>query len=142
MGKFDTDTDEDLFASEKAPSLSFKKVAEGHWYKGLKVLGSPVIRQQKNFESGDLETWPDGNPKQVVVFKVELDGEERSVWAKKPSSLFKALQEAQAKAGGRIAPGATLDIGWTGSEPNAKNSKLNDVKLYSAVLYPADALAE
>lgn len=139
--KFSTAADADPFASESAPSLSFKKVAEGHEFH-VKILSLPVVRQQKNFESGDLEVWPDGNPKQVVTFKVELDGEERSVWAKKPSSLFKALQDAQKDAGARFAIGGDLWIKWDSSEPNKKNPKLNDSKIYKAKYQAPDGLAD
>ena len=134
-------TDKDPFASESAPALSFKKVAEGHSYTG-KVVSLPVVMQQRNFDSGELEVWKDGNPKQVVTFKVEVDGEVFSVWAKKPSSLFKALQDAQKEAGDRLAIGDTITITWTSSEPNTKNPKLNDIKIYSAKLVKTDALAE
>lgn len=139
--KFASDAETaDPFKSESAPSLSFKKVPEGHSYSG-KVASLPVVMQQRNFDSGELETWKDGNPKQVVTFKVDIDGEVFSVWAKKPSALFKALQEAQVKAG-RMVVGDEITITWTGSEPNVKNPKLNDIKLYSAKLVKADALAE
>lgn len=138
--KFGSDA-QDPFASESAPSLSFKRAKEGDSYTGT-VASLPVVMQQRNFEDGTAEVWPDGNPKQVVTFKVEIDGEILSVWAKKPSSLFKALQEAQKDAGGRLAVGDTLTITWESSEPNKKNPKLNDAKIYSAKLVKADALAD
>lgn len=130
----------DPFAKESAPSLSFKRVKEGHTY-STKILSLPVVRQQRDFESGEMLTWPDGNKREVVVMKVEVDGEEFSVWAKKPSSLFSALQNAQKEAGTRFAVGGTLDITWESSEPNAKNAKLNDVKIYKAKYAAPDALA-
>lgn len=139
--KFGTENDQDLFGSESAPSLSFKKVPEGHSYTG-KVASLPVIMQQRNFDSGELEVWKDGNPKQVVTFKVDIDGEVFSVWAKKPSSLFKAIQEAQKEAGGRLAVGDDITITWVSSSPNLKNPKLNDIKNYEAKLVKADALAD
>lgn len=139
--KFGTDAAADPFASESAPSLSFKRAKEGDSYTGT-VASLPVVMQQRNFEDGSMEVWPDGNPKQVVTFKVEIDGEVLSVWAKKPSSLFRALQEAQKEAGGRMAVGDTITIKWVRSEPNAKNSKLNDAKIYEAVLVKKDALAD
>lgn len=138
--KFGTDQS-DPFANESAPSLSFKKVQEGHSYTG-KVVSLPVVMQQRDFESGEMLTWPDGNKREVVTFKIEVDGEVFGVWAKKPSSLFKALQEAQKEAGDRLAIGDELTITWVSSEPNKKNPKLNDAKIYKAKLVKVDALAE
>ena len=142
--KFATEeTTVDPFANESAPSLSFKRVKEGHTYKTT-ISSLPVVRQQRDFESGKLLTWDDGNKKEVVVLKVinKEDGAEYSVWAKKPSSLFRALQEAQKNSGQRFALGDDLDITWASSEPNAKNPKLNDAKIYAAVHTPKDALAD
>ena len=40
----------------------------------------------------------------AVVLLVEVQGEIRSIWAKKPSSMFRALKTAQKDAGGQPMP--------------------------------------
>lgn len=136
---FDTD---DPFASDSfGKALSFKSVKEGHSYTG-KVVALPTIRQARDFTSGELKFWPDGNKVETVVVGLEVDGEKRSVWAQKPSSMYRAISDAQKEAGARIALGDELTITWVRSEPNKKNPKLNDSKIYEAKVVKADAFAE
>jgi hypothetical protein len=127
--------DDDPFAIVKAPAVSFKDAPVGTKVV-CRVLSKAKLVQARDFESGDPATWPDGNPKMAAVIQVEVDGERRSVWALKPSSMFQAIGEAQQAAGQRIAPGGTLIITLTGTKPNAKNPKLSDQKLYSAEYRP------
>jgi hypothetical protein len=137
---FDT---EDPFAGDGfGKALSFKRVKEGHTYK-VKVLKRPTLRQATDFTSKKPKTWPDGNPVMTVVIAVEdEEGEKKSVWAQKPSSMFRALKDAQEEAGAKIEPGDTLEITWVRSEPNKKNPDLNDSKIYEAKLIKADALSD
>jgi hypothetical protein len=130
-------SNEDPFANDSAPSVSFKN-AEVGTTKTLKVLEAPVLLQQRDYESGDLAFWPpnsDGtrNPKMAAVVKVEdtEDGEVRSVWAPKPSSLFAAIGTAQTASGGKLAPGDELVIQFYAEEPN-KDKKKAAQKLYRA----------
>lgn len=122
-------------------ALSFKRVREGHTYK-VKVLKRPVLRQATDFTTKKPKTWPDGNPVMTVVISVENEGEKASVWAQKPSSMFRALKDAQEEAGSKIEPGDWLEITWTHSEENKKNPDMNDAKIYKAVLIKSDALSD
>lgn len=128
-------SNEDPFANDSAPSVSFKN-AEVGTTKTLKVLEAPVLLQQRDFDSGEPAFWPaneDGskNPKMAAVVKVEdtEDGETKSVWAPKPSSLFAAIGAAQ--AGTKLAPGDELVIQFYAEEPN-KDKKKSAQKLYRA----------
>jgi hypothetical protein len=104
------------------------------------VISLPEVKQARNYETGEPEVWSDGSPVQTVVTGLEVDGEKRSLWAKRPSSMFRALAEAQQEAGGRIAIGDTLTVTWVRSEKNVKNPRLADTKIYAAKLIKADPL--
>lgn len=144
-------SNEDPFANDSAPSVSFKN-AEVGTTKTLKVLEAPVLLQQRDFDSGEPAFWPpnsDGtkNPKMAAVVKVEdaEDGEVKSVWAPKPSSLFAAIGEAQTKSGGKLQPGDELVIQFYDEKPNPDKKKAAQ-KLYRAKVekakYKVDAPTE
>jgi hypothetical protein len=123
---------------EKAPSLSFRDAAVGTMYKGV-ITARPKLVQSRDFESGDPKTWPDGNPVMSVVIILEVDGEARSLWAQRPSSMFAALVEAQKTAGaGPMEEGGTLHVKFIGEKPNAKNPRLNPAKQYAVKYTPPD----
>lgn len=119
----------DPFDQIKAPSLSFKDAAIGTSYTGV-VDDSPNLVQSRDFDTGDLATWPDGNPKMSAVINLIVGGELRSLWAQKPSALFAAITEARQSAGVPIAKGGTLTVTYIGDKPNATNPRLNPAKQY------------
>jgi len=131
----------DPFATqEKVPSISFKEKPIGTTYTG-KVVEAPQFVQARDYLTGDLDFWPDGNKKMTVVTGLEINGERFNLWAPKPSALFRACSEAQEKAGSQIAVGGTLTITFTGEQPN-ENPRLNAQKLYSVVYQPNNPFAE
>jgi hypothetical protein len=136
---------DDPLSVESAPSLSFRDAAVGTMYRGT-IVRRPELVQSRDFESGLPKTWPDGNPVMSVVIVLDVQGEERSIWAQKPSAMFRALVEAQKEAGGKpMAEGGILDVKFVGEEPNKKNPKLNAQKLYKARYTPptpTDAFAD
>lgn len=139
----------DPFAGgESTPALSFKDAPIGHTYEGVVTAPAELV-QGKDFETGEPAVWKnkDGStsPKYSVVLGVKLNsGEERSLWAVKPSAMFAALKEAQAKAGKPFEVGGKIAVRYTGDKPNEKNPRLNAAKQY-AVKYeppaPADVFA-
>ena len=133
-----TTTHNDPFASTSAPSVSFNNVPVGTSYTGT-VLELPAMVQARDFETGNPATWPDGNPKMTVVTKLSVNGEERSLWAPKPSAMFAAISDAQKAAGAALAIGGTLTVTYIGDKPNATNPRLNPAKQYSAVYQPPNA---
>lgn len=133
-----TQTYNDPFASTSAPSVSFDKAPIGTSYTGT-VLELPAMVQARDFETGNPATWPDGNPKMTVVTKLSVNGEERSLWAPKPSAMFAAISDAQKAAGAALAIGGTLTVTYVGDKPNATNPRLNPAKQYSATYQPPNA---
>ena len=76
-----------------------------------------------------------GDPKLAIIFTVLDDetGEERTLWAPKPSSMLTALINAQTEAGVQIAPGGVLEVYQYGTKPSDKGE---DQKLYKAKYTP------
>jgi hypothetical protein len=139
----------DPFAErDSVPSLSFKDKPIGHTYEGI-IASAPELVQGTDFETGEPAVWKnkDGStsPKMSVVMRLEVDGEQRSLWAVKPSAMFAALKEAQQKAGKPFEVGGKIAVRYTGDKPNEKNPRLNAAKQY-AVKYeppaPKDAFAD
>lgn len=128
----------DPFASTGAPSVSFDQRPIGTSYTGT-VLELPAMVQARDFDTGNPATWPDGNPKMTVVTKLSINGEERSLWAPKPSAMFAAISDAQKAAGATLAIGGALTVTYVGDKPNATNPRLNPAKQYQAVYEPPNA---
>lgn len=132
----------DPFAGgESNPSLSFKDAPFGTTYVGT-VAELPTLMQGRNFESGEPDVWPDGNPKMVVCVTLLIGGDKWSLWAAKPSSMFSAIKAAQDAAGVQIAVGGTLQVTYTHDVPNKTNPRLNPAKQYAAVYTPPNAFEE
>lgn len=133
--------DDPFAGADKTPAVSFKDAPVGTTYTGV-VTEAPRLVQSRDYESGEPAVWPDGNPKMSVVVNLTVDGEGRSLWAPKPSAMFRALADAQKQAGSRIEPGGTLAVKFTGEQPNAKNPRLNAQKIYAAKYTANDVFAE
>jgi len=125
----------DLFGANR-PSVSFKNAPFGATY-DLIVESDPSLAQSRDFESGELDTWPDGNAKMAVVIDVRVSGtgEERALWVAKPSSMFAAIGAAQKAAGAIIEIGGRLQIRYVSDIEN-KNPRLNPAKQYAAHYTP------
>ena len=137
----------DPFATrEKTPSISFKDAPIGTSYTG-KIVEAPELVNSRDFETGELATWPDGNPKKSVVTLLEMiggpnNGEIRGLWAAKPSAMFAAIAAAQEAAGAQLAVGGTITVTYTHDVPNSKNPRLNPAKQYKVDYYPNNPFAE
>lgn len=130
----------DPFAgSESKPSVSFKDMPVGTSYT-LEVTEAPQLVQARDYESGQPAFWPDGNPKMTVVTGVvdTATGEEKNLWAAKPSALFRAIGEAQKASGAQIKVGDRLVVTFSGEKPNEKNPRLNPQKLYTVQHTPGN----
>jgi len=137
-----------LEGGDKAPAISFKGAPIGTVYT-MTVTAAAKLVQSRDFETGELAYWPGnvpgqvGNPKMAVVINGTVNGEERSLWATKPSDMLAALQKAQKDAGQRILPGGTLHVKLAGETPH-DNPRLNAKKNYAAMYVPpvaADPIA-
>ena len=126
----------DIFAEDSAPSLSFKDMPIGTTYRGVITRMPDDLVQMRDFESGAPRTWPDGNKVMGCVILLEVDGELRSLWATKPSSMWRALVNAQKEAGGApMQEGGILYVRFLREEPH-KNPRLNAQKIYVAKYEP------
>lgn len=137
------DSNDPFAGGESLPSVTFKDAAVGTSYT-LEVTKAPELVQARDYESGQPAFWPDGNPKQTVVTRVidTATGEEKNLWAAKPSAMFRAIGDAQKAAGAQIKPGDTLTVTFSGEKPNANNPRLNPQKLYTVQLKSGDAFAD
>lgn len=146
-----TQTVDPLAGAPKAPSAFGEGDQPGKVVK--MVLEGPLTQtQQRDYDdSTKLLFWPDHTPenpkpKMVVVARGVVNGELRSLWAKKPSSLFRALQDAQRAAGGQpMEAGGILEVTYTGSKKNPEKPKLKPAKQFTAKYTPptaGDALAD
>ncbi|MDM2104790.1 Uncharacterised protein [Mycobacteroides abscessus subsp. bolletii] len=118
-----------------APSAKFK--THGDTVGGV-IVEEPTQQQQRDLESGDLETWPDGNPKMQLVVTVQTDLRDpavedddgkRRIFVK--GGLRKAVQEAVIAAGSRgLDVGGELHVTYTGD--GERKGYLTAPKLYSA----------
>lgn len=134
------DANDPFSGGDSYPSVKFTTV--GDTVTGT-IAEAPSKVQGRDFESGDLATWPDGNPKMVVVVPLLVNGERMNLWAPDPSAIFKAIQEAKNAAGGSpLAVGGKLTVTFTGEKPNEKNPRLNPAKQFTASYSPSDAFAE
>jgi hypothetical protein len=113
---------------------------------GATVVGTIVdrsVQQCRNFETGEGETWPDGNPKQQLVVTVQTDQRDlgddddgqRRIYAKKPGELFSAIVEVTHGKGHKLLPGGRLAVKFSGTKPH-ENPRFNDIKLYEAAYQP------
>lgn len=133
----------DPFAGgESVPALSFKDAPIGKTYEGI-ITAAPELVQGKDFETGEPAVWKnkDGStsPKYSVVINLKVDGEDRSLWAVKPSAMFAALKAAAQKAGKPFEVGGKLAVRYTGDKPNEKNPRLNAAKQYECRYEPPAA---
>lgn len=132
-------TDLDPLAdAESTPAVSWKNMPIGTSYTGT-VVDPPQQVQSRDFDTGELRTWDNGDPIWDVVTKLDIDGEVKGLWAskwKKEGSLYSALAKAQKALGRRIQAGDVLTVTFVGEEPNERNPKLNPRKLYTVELKP------
>lgn len=129
----DGDYDEgDIFAT--APkAIDWNDYSKGEVFE-FHVLSTPELVQQWDAKGKKPATWDDsGNPKMAAVIRVESQGEERSLWATKPSLLFRMLQEASRAVKTSIRPGGTI-TGRYGGRGKAERG-MSAPHLYEDVVY-------
>ena len=113
----------------------------------LIVQGPAKLVQSRDFDTNEPAYWPAGadgvrNPKMSAVINVTQDGEERSLWAAKPSSLFSAIRDAQKAAGAVVATGGVLEVWITERQPHPTNPRMNDKNIFAASYTPGNAFAD
>jgi len=140
---------DDMFDEVSRPSISFKDQPYGFFYEGV-VIDAPKKVQSRDFETGNLAYWDDGQPKMSVVVGIKVTacsdpaqvGEERSIWVAKGSNMYSAVAAAQRAGGGRVRKGGTIRVTFDSERPNEKNPKLNQIKQYVVTWTEPDGFAE
>jgi hypothetical protein len=119
---------------------------------GVSVTGSiaeqPTIQQQRNFDTGALEYWEDGNPKYQLVVVLNTDQRDpdvqdddgtRAVYVR--GNLQKAIRDAVRQAGADgLETGGMLTVTYTGDGVPSRKG-INPPKMYSATYKPPAAAA-
>jgi hypothetical protein len=107
----------------KLPTVKFDAV-------GTTVTGlvTQVAKKEDRDMSGELRTWPDGNPKHVFVFTLNTDAGEVSLWAR--GQMVTAIREAAQAAKVDTIVGTKLSVKYT-ENGEAKKGQ-HPPKLYKA----------
>lgn len=147
-----TAPDRDPFAGgDSIPALSFKDEPIGT-VKTVTITEPAEMAHSRDYDTnlpaywdpnnrGRTTTTPNDQPVMSAVVKgTDVNGDEVSVWARKPSSLFTAIKDAQAavEAGYRLKRGDKLHIKFTGEEP-PKSGRGANRKIYAAKIEPGVA---
>lgn len=124
---------------EKVPSLSWAEAPVGTVYKGT-ISKLPREVHDRDIATKEPKFWKSGEPQMSVVMHLDITTvqgtvETRSVWAKKPSSMYRALGQAQKDAGAKFALGGTVYIRLDRLEPS-KTPGFNAQKIYMAKYEP------
>lgn len=123
---------------EATPAVSWANVPPGHTVTG-RVLEAPAEVQSRDFATGKLDTWENGDPKMSVVTQIEVNGEKRSLWCVRPSALYGAIVDALKQSGpGYIEIGGTITVTYTGDKPSSKQG-MNPAKQFAVQYQPPNA---
>lgn len=137
------DQNDPFAGATKTPSVTFKDLPIGSSQSGT-VIEAPKMVQSTNFDTGEPDFWDAARtqPKMSVVTRLKMDdGEERSLWAQKPSAMFRAIGDAQQAAGKLLSVGDHVTVTFTGERPNPDKPRLAPQKLYEVAITPGDAFA-
>jgi hypothetical protein len=122
------------------PSVKFAKIGDSVTGR---IIREPNVQQQRDYETGEVLTWPDGNPKiQLRVFLTtdQRDGAdpddtgERALYVKgaMQTAISRALLTAGAK---KLDVGGILTVKYTGNgQPRQRG--MHPPKVYSAQYVP------
>jgi hypothetical protein len=92
-----------------------------------------VVREISKLEdkeiNGEIRRWPNGDPKHVYVFNMDINGEEQSLWVR--GQMVTAIREAAAAAGVKNLVGCKLTVKHT-ALGEIKQKGYNAPKLYKA----------
>lgn len=129
---------------KSSPSISFENVGD----RVAGVIESVSRKQQTHFETGELLSWSNGDPRMLTFIVIRKDdGEEGALYARGGSfevasgegtSLEGAIVEAAIAAGATaLEKGARLEVVHSGLSKRVSGK--NPAKLYRAKYTPATA---
>jgi len=108
-----------------------------------RVLEEPSLRQSRDYESGDMMTWPNGDPKMEIVValatelrdsEIDNDNGERALVLPVGSNRFRAVQKAMRDGGSKgLYPGDTIAVKYVADGPrDPARPRLNPPKEFVA----------
>lgn len=116
--------DDFLSSGSKTPAVRLAEV--GDTVTGTVISISKVEDKEL---SGEIRRWPNGDPKHVYVFNLDIDGEEQSLWVR--GQMVTAIREAATAAKVSTLVGHRLTVKFTGLG-EIKQKGYNAPKLYKA----------
>lgn len=140
---------------EGVPGLSWRDENEENLPPGVHYLlriTEPLAApsQSRNID-GDLETWPDGNPKKEIIVKGEavevpagaerLDGKVIGLHVRIPSASLRAIKAETTDKGTPITPGGMLKV-TLDKRAKAKETDKYRTNFLSFQYTPADPIAQ
>jgi hypothetical protein len=141
------DANDPFAPTRTTPSLSWRSLPVGSTFT-LRVLEPAKLLQSKDFTTQKPKFWEDDPNRPVMSAVINVTviagphsvGEERSVWAQRPSDLFNAIAQAQIDAGARITTGGLLHLRFNGETPH-QDTRMNPIKNYLAKYEPPASTA-
>lgn len=133
-------SDDPLDQPDKLPAWSWKDKPVGTSFTG-EITEEPKLVQSRDFDTGDPAFWDDGNPKMSLVIGLNINGEDLSYWAPKPSASFAALIKARKEAGESLRKGGKLWMKLTERRPIPDKPKLNPQNIVEARYQPPTVVA-
>ena len=137
---------DDFLMGESVPSAKFPEI-------GATVSGTicepPVVQQQRDYTTGELKFWSDGNPMMQLVVTLQTDERDpgivdddgrRRVYVR--GQLKRAVQRAVKTAGAPgLAVGGQLTVTYA-RDGQPTNPRFNPPKEYTAVYNPPSGATE
>ena len=124
--------DEFLAGGSSAPAIKFTE--PGDIAKG--IITNVKKMEDRDIVTGDVKTWPNGDPKHVFVFTLNTDDGERSLWVR--GNMVSAIREAAKTAGINQMVGATIAVEFTGLGEAKKG--MHPAKLFRAQMKPGSTV--
>lgn len=136
------EADDPFAGGKKTPSLSWRSLPIGSTFT-LRVLAPAKLLQSTDYTTQKPKFWEDDPTRPVMSAVINVTvlagphsvGEDRSVWAQRPSDLFAAIAQAQTDAQARITTGGTLHLNFMG-ETKHQDPRMNPIKNFRAQYEP------
>lgn len=113
---------------------AFKFTQPGDTVKG--VVTALKKMEDRDMATGQVKTWPNGDPKHVFVFELTTDDGAVSLWVR--GNMVTAIREAANTAGVKQMIGCTLAVQFTGLGEAKKG--FHAPKLFKAQVKPGSTV--
>ena len=141
MNDYQQPSADDFLMGGGVPSAKFPTI--GTSISG-RITERPKVEQQRDYTTGELKFWPDGQPQNQLVVTVATDQRDPQVADDDGMRRFyikgqmkTAVQQAVRASGAKgLEVGGVLSITYTG-DGEQKSAKLNPPKLFAAQYTPA-----